>query len=71
MNMTWRELFREGRFIFYEGDDPEGFAKEINERFGFDPRQSEDFNEHGGYGFHCPPEHLDDIYGTDKYPMGS
>jgi len=26
---TWRELFPEGRTIFYEGDDPETFAQEI------------------------------------------
>lgn len=34
---TWKELFPQGRLIFYEGDDPEGFVSEIKARFGFDP----------------------------------
>jgi hypothetical protein len=33
----WRELFPEGRTIFYEGDEPEKFAQEILAEFGFDP----------------------------------
>jgi hypothetical protein len=37
--MTWKELFPDGRFIFYEGDDPDAFAKEIKARFGFDPSE--------------------------------
>jgi len=23
------------------------------------------------YSFHCPSEHLDAIYGNDRFPMGS
>ena len=77
--MSWKELFPEGRIIFYEGDDPEGFVKEIKERFGYDIMAhtygwtKEDdrnhFNEEDGYSFHCPPEILDEVY--TQYPMGS
>jgi hypothetical protein len=35
--MTWRELFPTGRGLFYEGDDPDGFAATIKAEFGFDP----------------------------------
>lgn len=34
---TWRELFPEGRVIFYEGDDPAAFTAAIKAEFGFDP----------------------------------
>jgi hypothetical protein len=61
----WSELCPEGRFIFYEGDDPKGFRREIKAEFGFDPGPKPD------EGFHCPPEHLDAIYGTGRFPMGS
>lgn len=33
----WQEMFPEGRVLFYEGDDPEGFVKEMKEKFNFDP----------------------------------
>jgi hypothetical protein len=58
---TWATLFPEGRYIYYEGDDPIGFIKEIKEKFGFDLLT---------FGFLCPPEHLDAIYSGD-YPVGS
>jgi hypothetical protein len=62
--ITWKELFPDGRFIYYECDDPEGFIKEIKKKFGFDPLIK-------GFGFYCPAELLDEIYGSKKYPMGS
>jgi hypothetical protein len=85
---TWRELFPQGRIIFYEGDDPKGFVREIKAKFGFDPSKDRlwkggpvHFADHKGKqmtepfsverAFHCPPELLDEIYGTAKYPMGS
>lgn len=89
---SWRELFPDGRYIYYEGDDPEGFIEEVKTRFGFDPTANclpnpicrgwfkddapvvdwkEEYAESKSFGFHCPPEHLDAIYGGDKYPMGS
>jgi hypothetical protein len=66
---TWRELFPEGRHIFYEGDDPEGFCAEVRAEFGFDP--SVPACRPDGGGFWCPPEHLDAIYGSGRWPMGS
>jgi hypothetical protein len=64
----WREIFPEGRTIFYEGDEPEKFAQEILAEFGFDPSADDRWAPHQ---FHCPPEHLDAIYGSDRWPMGS
>jgi hypothetical protein len=68
---TWAELFPEGRFIFYEGDDPTGFADEIWERFNFAVDQSPKWKGGGDPGFHCPAQLLDEIYGSGRYPMGS
>ena len=76
---TWSDLFPAGRRIFYEGNDPAGFARQVLAEFGFspdgDPRWGEPYDYvHFGYtsySFHCPPEHLDAIYGSDRFPMGS
>jgi hypothetical protein len=83
---TWRELFPEGRDLFYDGDDPDGFAAEIKARFGFDPSKSPtggrllwgvpvtlaDGELFTAYPFACPPEHLDAIYpDASGYPVGS
>jgi len=66
---TWRELCPEGRDIFYEGDDPAGFAQQIKAEFGFDPAGDPMWGVQ--YQFHCPAEHLDAIYGSARFPMGS
>jgi hypothetical protein len=81
----WRELFPGGRCIFYEGADPDGFAREVRAEFGFDPAADPRWGRalmHGPdgeelpdplgrpYGFHCPPQHLDAIY-SGRFPMGS
>jgi hypothetical protein len=34
---TWANLFPQGREIFYEGEDPAGFASQIQAEFGFSP----------------------------------
>jgi hypothetical protein len=77
---AWSELFPEGRHIFYEGDDPVGFVRQIKAEFGFspadDPHWGEQFEDKEGpfspsYSFHCPAEHLDEIYGSDRFCMGS
>lgn len=68
--LSWAEMFPEGRFIFYEGDDPVGFRKEIKARFNFDPGlDNQRWNKRCGYYFHCPAKHLDAIY--TEYQMGS
>ena len=66
---TWRDLFPDGRVIFYEGDDPEGFRAQIRTEFGFDPGDTLSWEM--SYSFHCPPEYLDAIYGGSRWPMGS
>lgn len=73
---SWTELFPEGRYIYYEGDEPVEFILEMNQKFGLDmqklsPEWHADYLEFGSFGFFCPPEHLDAIYGNDIYPMGS
>lgn len=73
MTGAWRELFPNGRVIIYEGDEPEWFAAAILERFGFDPSADERWdaeNEHARW-FLCPAEHLDQIYGSSRYRVGS
>lgn len=70
--MTWSELFPEGRHIFYEGDDPKAFAKEMQEKFGFDPsKDNDDWTEERGYCFLCSADCLDEVYGNDRYRLGS
>ncbi len=76
---TWANLFPDGRDIFYEGDDPVGFVRQIQAEFDFspalDPRWDEqiedDTDSFTSYCFHCPVEHLDAIYASDRFPMGS
>lgn len=69
---TWREIYPHGRHVFYEGDDPAGFAKEMLEKFGFDPSKDNDhWNEESGYGFFVPGEHINEVYGVAEYPLGS
>ena len=65
-------------YIFYEGDNPTGFASQIQAEFGFSPALNHGWGEQiagddisfTSYGFYCPPEHLDAIYGNSRFPMG-
>jgi hypothetical protein len=76
---TWSNLFPEGRDIFYEGDDPTGFVSQIKAEFGFSPAVDSGWGVkiHAddycftSYSFRCPSEHLDAIYGSDRFAMGS
>ena len=83
----WADLFPNGRIIYYEGNNPRGFVKEIKAEFGFDPSKDRlwkggpvslvdnkgrvRLTMHAEKAFHCPARLLDKIYGTAKYPMGS
>jgi hypothetical protein len=58
---TRRDLFPNGRTIFYEGDNPEAFIAEMKTKYGLGVTVV----------LHCPTEYLDEIYGGGKYPMGS
>jgi hypothetical protein len=79
VDTTWASLFPYGRDIFYEGKDPGGFVRQIQAEFGFspalDPRWGEQIEDEthsfDSYCFYCPAEHLDAIYGNDRFPMGS
>lgn len=81
VTMTWRELFPEGRHVFYEGTDPDEFRQQIRDEFSFDPGSDPGWGARVGdesdpgsslsYGFDCPPAHLDAIYGSDRFPLGS
>lgn len=68
---TWSQMFPDGRTIFYEGPDPEGFRQQVIAEFGFDPATNSTWNAERGWQFHCPPEHLDAIYGSNRWQMGS
>jgi hypothetical protein len=65
----WADLFPEGRGIYYEGDDPEGFVAEIKTKYNFDPSADDGWST--SYRFFCPAHLLDSIYGDGNYPMGS
>ena len=72
MSDNWSEMFPDGRTIFYEGNNPKAFVKEIKAKFAFDPSKDNDcWNKRDGYSFLCPAHCLDEIYGNSKYPMGS
>ena len=75
---AWSDLFPEGRDIFYEGNDPVRFVRQIQSEFGFspasDPRGGEHIDGDGlsftSHSFYCPSEHLDAIYGNNRFPVG-
>jgi hypothetical protein len=77
----WSELFPVGRHIYYEGDQPKEFRQQVKEEFGFDPAAdndgwgfllgTSDGEVFRSYGFHCPAEHLDAVYGSGRFPTGS
>jgi hypothetical protein len=72
----WSEMFPEGRDIFYEGDHPAAFAEQMRHEFGFDPSTDPGWSQwvpDVGYlcRFHCPPEHLDEVYGSGRWELGS
>jgi hypothetical protein len=81
---TWDELFPEGRTICYEGDDPAAFCEEIRVLFGFDPSADPVWEKAWMNGdpdwpdvfgrtcwFHCPAAHLEGLYGSGAWRVGS
>lgn len=70
---SWVEMFPNGRDLYYEGDDPEAFAKEMQEKYGFDPSlNNPSWSEYYGYSFHCPASALNEVYSDySPYPLGS
>lgn len=69
---SWKDMFPNGRILFYEGNDPKGFAKEMLTKHGFDPsKDNTHWNAEHGYSFLCPAGLIDTVYGNDEYPLGS
>jgi hypothetical protein len=84
---SWAGRFPDGRTVFYEGGDPDGFVKTIAAEFGFDPSRvpgdltgrydrlddprEPTWDDEHGWAFHCPAEHLDAIYGSGRFLVGS
>lgn len=69
---TWQEMFPNGRYVYYEGDNPNVFAKEMQEKFGFNPsKNNERWNKESGYCFHLPGNCINEVYNRTKYPLGS
>lgn len=62
------EMFPEGRSVWYEGEDPEGFVAAVQERYGFTLVLKEDPS---GHAFFCPPGYVDAIVYESDWPMGT
>lgn len=69
---SWSEMFPNGRDVFYDGDNPKEFVKEMKEKFGFDPSENNNkWNKKSGYQFFCPAANMENVYGSGKYRLGS
>jgi len=73
---AWDELCPEGAIRFYEGPDPDGFAEQIRELYGFDvTRTYEDEYERTNWAerrsFFIPAGLVGEIYGVGRWPLGS
>jgi hypothetical protein len=75
--LTWDDLCPQGRVVFYEGDDPDRFAAEMA-ALGIDvradlpaPWRPEYAWYPDGYAFHLPAGRVEEIYGSDRWELGS
>lgn len=48
------QLYPTGRFLFYEGDDHEGFVRTVREEYGFDPSDTQRRIAVTGVGYELP-----------------
>lgn len=72
----WNELCPNGAIRYYEGDDPDGFATEMRARYGFDVTEAyEDqwvrTNWQESRSFAIPAGLVGEIYGSERWPLGS
>jgi hypothetical protein len=68
----WSEMYPHGRYVYYEGEDPKSFVKEMIEKYNFDPSKfNEHWNIHRGFCFLLPGYCIDEVYDRTKYPLGS
>lgn len=66
---TFDELFPNGREVWYEGTDPEGFRAWVRQQFGLELELRQDVS---GYRFFCPAGYVEAIYNNKAgWPMGS
>ena len=77
--MSADDIFPQGRVVFYEGDDPEGFAKEMA-ALGIDieaqpPDDIAAWLNRANWkeirSFFIPPGRLEEIYNNDRWLLGS
>ena len=81
MRSAWSGLFPEGRHLYYEGRDPQGFVEQVKSKYAFDPSKDPAWGQrvepgdgHEGFdsfSFDCPPRLLNAIYGRLRFPLGS
>jgi hypothetical protein len=75
-------MYPEGRVVYYEGDDPEGFRSEMLDEFGFDAAIPYDCgqvegirlrptNWEGNRNFHIPAGLVRAVYGSERWPLGT
>lgn len=68
----WTDYFPNGRHVFYEGDDPHSFVREMKTKFNFDPsKNNKMWNEEFGWCFFLPGHCINEVYDRTKYPLGS
>ena len=65
----WDELFPEGRTVWYEGDDPEGFRAEMT-AVGL-VLEDDRYNEEADWCFDIPAGRVGEIYGSARWDIGS
>lgn len=68
--LAWSDLFPNGRDIFYEGDNPRAFMREMRDVYGLHINKNKKSWRRSKM-FFCPADLLDKIYGNGKYPLGS
>lgn len=68
----WTDFYPDGRHVFYEGDDPHSFVREMKTKFNFDPSENnKSWNEESGWCFFLPGNCINEVYDRTKYPLGS
>jgi hypothetical protein len=71
----WDELCPDGAIRYYEGDDPDGFAAEMLALYNIDVRELAPTELFAGWdeerSFFIPAGLVGEIYGSDRWPLGS
>ena len=72
----WTDYYPNGRYVFYEGDDPHSFVREMKNKYNFDPskegrKNNFRWNDECGWCFLLPGYCINEVYDRTKYPLGS